>query len=375
MNSLEIRLLQTRAAVARLRTEAFRLARSIDEPANATQSPDYFLARTSPQHHPKVVSCYDGGALIGVLYAYEVVARGIRTGFIFGGDETGRGLVLARPALESDIVARSCEQLLASGMHALRFNWRVREEPLIAAPALASKGVKMWCCSRQREGDWLVLEPAYEQFLKRLGSHTRRNMRLYRRKADEMGYCYIPRLSLREYQAAVVDLNVRVDYPTDHGRDERDSRFFDLFPNAIRAGIRDRYGRFLALIAGVVYGGVLHVLTQFNDVTQSTLSISLVLRGHLIEDLIGHGFTAIHFVNGVSAMLGRSCEPALLRTLSIDRRSHPAGVLKWGCSRLAGALDRRNKPVSYRLQYLAGSYLADSVLATFSPMGFPEHII
>ena len=372
---MDTKLVQTRAAIASLRTEALSLASSLDEPSNGTQSPEYFLARTPPHHHPRVVSCYDGGTLIGLVYAYEVVAHGIRTGYVFGGDETGRGLVLARPALESAVVSRSCEHLLASGIHALRFNWRLPEGSTIAAPSLHGTGVKMWCYSSQRDGDWLALEPGYEQFLGRLGSHTRRNLRLYRRKAEVMGYCYIPRLTLREYQSAVVELNARVDYPTNQGRDERDSRFFELFPEVVMAGIRDASGRIVALISGVVYGSVLHVLTQFNDVTSRTLSISLVLRGHLIEDLIRRGFTAIHFVNGVSAMLGRFCEPVLLRILSMDKASSPAGVLKWGCSRLAGALNRNNKPVSYRLQYIAGSYLAESVLPTFVPMGFPERII
>jgi hypothetical protein len=56
-------------------------------------------------------------------------------------------------------------------------------------------------------------------------------------------------------------------------------------------------------------------------------------------------------------MLGRFCEPVLLRTLAIDRTCSLAHPLKQVCSRYARHLRDRGRRVPVRLRFLIGSYL------------------
>ncbi|MGI8771422.1 MAG: GNAT family N-acetyltransferase [Acidobacteriaceae bacterium] len=355
---MELELLQSRDAVARLSPAIASLAHSTIRDPDVTYTPDYFLPRVGSSRVPRVVACYESGKLMGVLYAEELRICGIHTGWAFGGDYMGRGLVLAAPEREAEVVAIATEHLLSNGIHALRLTWRASGHETMPVVTIQQSKVQVWCKSEHKEeGDWLRLAPSYEEFLTRLGSHTRRNLRYYRRKAEAQGYTYVPSLSTEEYHAAIARLNGVADYPTDPQRDERDERFFEHFSHRILAGLRGPDGHFVSIIGAVRSGEHLHVLTQLNDESLRKLSISLVLRGYLIEDLIRDGFTSIHFVNGTSRMLGRFCEPLLLRTLAIDRTGSVAHPVKQLCSRYARYLRRKSRRVPVRLLFLIGSYM------------------
>ena len=355
---MQLEILSSKDEVARLAPEAALLVKSTIEQPDATYTPDYFLPRVGASRLPRVVTCSENGRLIGVLYADELCIFGIRTGWVFGGDHCGRGLVLAAPDREAEVVATACEYLMANGVHAIRFYWRASGRETIPVLPLAVSGIKVWCSSQYREeGDWLPLEPTYQEFLSQLGSHTRRNLRYYRKKAEEQGYTYVPSLTRDEYHGAVHRLNLIADYPIEPDRDQRDRRFFAQFRQPVLAGLRAPNGELVSVIGGVISGTHLHVLTQLNDLSLRKLSISLVLRGYLIEDLTSRGFTSIHFVNGTSPMLGRFCEPVLMRTLSIDRKRSLFHPLKHASSRFARALKSHGRRVPVRLQHLVGSYM------------------
>ena len=84
-----------------------------------------------------------------------------------------------------------------------------------------------------------------------------------------------------------------------------------------------------------------------------------MLRAYLIEQVIGQGFTAIHFVNGVSAMLGRFCDPVRMHNIAIDSRRSLLHPSKLALARLAKRWQRRGNRIPTRLRILLGSYLAD----------------
>jgi hypothetical protein len=355
---MQFQILSTVEDVARLAPQAERLARSSHPQPNATHTPAYYLPRLGASRRPRVVACYEEGELTGVLYADELCILGTPTGWAFGGDHCGRGLVLAAPEREAEVVAAASEHLLAHGIHAIRFYWRASGREVIPVLPLRQKGIKVWCKSLYREeGDWLPLAESFEEFLKRLGSHTRRNIRYYRRKLEELGYRYEPALSEEEYLSAVERLNAITDYPTEPERELRDQRFFEQFGKPIRSGLRAPGGELVSVVGGVVSGAHLHVLTQLNDLALRKLSVSLVLRGYIIEDLIQRGFASIHFVNGASPMLGRFCDPVLMRTVSIDRRRTVFHPVKQLATRYARELKNRGKFVPVKLQYLVGSYM------------------
>lgn len=358
--TMQFELLRTRESVAALRGAVARLIANDMPQPDASLTPEYFLARLEPNEKPRVVACYEYGELVGVLYTSELYVIGIRTGFIFGGDQMGRGLVLAVPEREQAVFTAACAFLLESGHHAMRLNWTPQLPLLDGDLRLSRRSARLQAkLDVHPEGDWLRLESTYDNFLARLGSHTRRNLRYYRRKVEGIGFTYSGALAPSEISGALESLNQVADYPISEARLNRDRRYFEAFGTPVIAGLRDSRGNFISLVTGFTSGKHLHILTQLNGESEELrkLSLSLVLRGYVIEEFIQRGFTAVHFIQGSSPMLGRFCEPVDLQVIAIDDRSALMTLFKKACSTLADVFQRRGRRVPYRLQRAAGSYL------------------
>ena len=356
---MELDLLQSKDEVSRLSPAIRDLATDTLHGHDITYMPDYFLPRVSKRRLPRVVVCYEQGRMVGVVYAEEQKVCGACTGWVYGGDEMGRGLVLASPEREAEVLATACEYLLQHGAHALRLIWRSTGNEILPILRLERPDLQVWCKSELREeGDWLHLASTYGAFLGRLGPHTRRNLRYYRRKTEAAGMHYVPELTLQQYQEAVVALNLVADFPSVSEREERDHRFFAQFGTPVLSGLADANGRLVSVLGAVRSGTHLHVLTQLNDESLRPFSISLVLRGYLIEQLIPRGFTSIHFVNGASPMLGRFCDPVLMRSISVDSRRSPLHPVKLATAHAARRWQSKGRRVPMRLRGLLGSYLA-----------------
>lgn len=356
---VQMELLSSRAAIEALRGPVDHLIAEVLAHPDASLTPAYFLAGLESSDQPRVVACYESGKLVGVFYASELSILGVRTGFIFGGDLLGRGLVLAAADREQAIFTAACAFLLNKGRHALRFYW-TPQFPLIGEINLPQRSARLQMkLDVHPEGDWLRLGPSYEDFLSGMGSHTRRNLRYYRRKVEALGISYSGALAPDEISGAIESLNQVADYPIKQARLDRDRRYFAAFETPVVAGLRDSEGKFISLVTGFTSGSHLHILTQLNRESEELrkLSVSLVLRGYLIEEFIERGFTAVHFIHGSSAMLGRFCEEVNLQVVSIDNRRSLMAPLKEACSLLAEAFRRRGRRVPYRLQRTAGSYL------------------
>jgi GNAT acetyltransferase-like protein len=360
---LQSSLIESKDELQRLAPAIRTLAADTLHQQDATALPDYFLPRVSDTRRPRVVVCYENGQLVGVVYTEELLFAGRPTGWVFGGDRMGRGLVLAAPEREAEVIATACEYLLTHGVHALRLWWRSTGNEILPILHLQRPGLQVWCKSEIRpQGDWLHLGANYEDFLTALGPHTRRNLRHGRRRAEEEGYRFISELSLHAYESAVASLVRHADSPETRERDQRDRRFFAHFGNQpgspVLAGLAAPDGRLVSVLSAVRAGNHLHLLSQCNDESLADISPSLVLRGYLIEHLIPQGIASIHFVNGTSGALGRFCDPVLMRTISIDsRRSalHPAKLVTASAAR---RWQRRGRWVPVRLRGLLGSYMA-----------------
>jgi hypothetical protein len=363
--SLEPTLVESRDELDRLAPAIRSLAADTMQQQDTTGLPDYFLPRVSESRRPRVVTCYEQGRLVGVVYTEELLFAGRPTGWVFGGDRMGRGLVLAAPEREAEVIATACEHLLANGVHALRLWWRSTGNELLPILHLQRPGLQVWSKSEIRpHGDWLQVGYDYQNFLTSLGPHTRRNLRYYRRRAEEQGYRFVPELSLKAYESAVASLNWRADSPELHERDQRDRRFFAYFREhsgpPVLAGLAGPDGRLVSVVAAVRAGNHLHLLSQFNDESLHDISPSLVLQGYLIEHLIPQGIASIHFVNGASAALGRFCDPVLMRTIAVDSHRSAFHPVKLAAAAGARRWQRSGRWIPVRLRGLLGSYMASA---------------
>ena len=356
---MQLSLLKSRREVLDLSPAVADLARRVVSRYDLTNLPEYFLARMASSSRPSVVACHEAGKLVGVMYVKERRLYGIPTGWCFGGDETGRGLVTAKPEQESEVITRSCQFLLDHGMHALRLRWRCIDRAALA-PGIVGSGLQVVSrTEEQPEGDLLELPDGYETFLSGIGPHTRRNLRYYRRKAEAEGIRFIRRIDVEEYERAVKAMREVTDFPHDPIRQERDRRFFRVLGEPLLMGLKGNGGKFVSILAAVRFEKCLHVLSQLNDQSLRRMSISVVLRSYLIEEAIKLGFTSIHFVNGSSPMLGRYCQALPVQTILIDQRHSLLHPIKAGGARLLRTHQIGTRWLPVRFRKILGSYSAE----------------
>jgi Acetyltransferase (GNAT) domain len=356
---MQLSLLQTYQEVLDLSPAVVELARSVLSRYDLTNLPEYLLARMASSSRPNVVVCHEMGKLVGVMYVKERRLYGIPTGWCFGGDETGRGLVTASAERESEVITHSCQFLLDKGVHALRLRWHCSGD---AVPTSGIEGPGLQVVSNtqdQAEGDLLELPDDYEMFLAGVGPHTRRNLRYYRRKAEDEGIRFVPKIDVEEYERVVEAMREVTDFPHDPIRQERDRRFFHMLGEPLIMGLQKGDGTFVSILAAVRFEKSLHVLSQLNDQSLRRMSISVVLRSYLIEQSIELGFTSMHFVNGSSPMLGRYCQPHSMQTILIDQRHslfHPFKVVG---ARLLRNHQTGKELLPVRARKVLGSYFAE----------------
>ena len=95
----------------------------------------------------------------------------------------------------------------------------------------------------------MVIGPSYDEFLSRLGKHTRRNVRHYTRKAEEAEIVFAPELSKEEYVAAVERLNGASDFPMEAAGLKCTERLMTLHGGGRRMGLRRPDGALVAVLA------------------------------------------------------------------------------------------------------------------------------
>ena len=163
---LQSALLESKDDLERLTPAIRSLAADTLHSQDTTALPDYFLPRVSESRRPRVVVCYEQGQLVGVVYTEELLFAGRPTGWVFGGDRMGRGLVLAAPEREAEVIATACEYLLSHHVHALRLWWRSTGKEILPILHLRRPGLQVWCKSEMRPQGWICGRPIELQFLR-----------------------------------------------------------------------------------------------------------------------------------------------------------------------------------------------------------------
>jgi hypothetical protein len=160
--------------------------------------------------------------------------------------------------------------------------------------------------SRVKDHANLVLPDTYEKLLCTFGSTTRHNFRYYRRRFEAGGHIYLEKLSFDELRAACTYLKPRCTIPGQPGSVERLLNMVATADEILAVGLKHRDGRWLGVVGGVyrLDAGVL--LVQLNDDRGFPKdSLSVVLRGYLIETLICRGMKYFTIWGGTGAPLSR----------------------------------------------------------------------
>jgi hypothetical protein len=301
----------------RLSAEVQHLLRGRD-----TLDPRFYLASISPgSWSPKVVVIFRNQRIAGVVYAKERKIAGIPTGLIFidAGLDT---------ALTDD--SMTTEQLFEKAISQLLLNRRVQGLRLFIPPGKAEhRAVQSVVSSKSLDGCYKPIDhhvflrfpPSYELFLQQFGKHTRRNFRYYRRGFEEAGGQYVPEMSVEDFRRAAVRLCSKEVIGADPEGLNRALKMLATVKRPLLTGLRMN-GEYVSVLGGWHEPGQTSVFVQVNDDRDhSKMSLSVVLRAYLIEELISRGIQSLLFWAGVGEPYLSQSEKVSTVCACIDRPS------------------------------------------------------
>jgi hypothetical protein len=356
-SAIRTNILYSGADFFRLRQSIAKLRHSLSSEVDVFTDPIHFLTVTDSTRRPHAVACWMGDDLIGVLFAIRYHMLGVPTGYASSGEFTGRGSLLARPEHKALIIEAAVRCLMRNGVHSLRL--RIDSAAPMAA-VFPDCHVQQF--TDRVPGDRLALPDTYDGFLSTLGKHTRRNIRYYTRRAIAAGIVFESQASDDDYAAAIDRLNHVADFPNTEPGLERAKRLLALHGGS-RFLLRDRSGEAVAALSGFLKEDRFYLIAQLNDGKLRNLSLSLVLRGYVIDHLIATGHTELQFMGSSSPGLGRFCAPLDHCTLFIDRRRSIMVPFKMLVSRAIELFASCGWCIPAVMERLSGSFLTQHRLA------------
>jgi hypothetical protein len=268
--------------------------------------PEFFLSSVSSGWRPNVVAVHNQTGLAGVVYAKEKIVLGLRLGVVYA-DLSWGSVLFGDSTQQQNIFRIALETMLASpGTRGIRLRI-LRGGPELAAVRrlIACRQLDVHC-SRVKDHASLLLPDTYEQLLLSFGSTTRHNFRYYRRRFEAAGHSYLDSLSLDELRTAAVYLEPRCTIPSQSGAVERLLDMVSTADQVLAVGLKHRNGEWLGIVGGVYRPGAGVLLLQLsNDRNFPRDSLSVVLRGYLIETLIRRGMRLFTIWGGTSPPLSR----------------------------------------------------------------------
>jgi hypothetical protein len=200
---------------------------------------------------------------------------------------------------------------------------------------------------------FLRLAPSYEEFLSGLGGHTRKNFRYYRRKFEADGHTYVPNVPLRDFCKGAQSLIRKGVVGASQDRGERFLAMLERARRSILVGLRHKDGSWLSLLGGWFEGSQPLLLFQLNsDIDHSRASLSIVLRGYFIEQMIEMGARSLIVWGGTRGPLSRYAIPIPSTSVYLDKRH-----FLWSATRKGLASVARKLPteLAWRAEWVLGT--------------------
>ncbi len=291
------------------REDAERLAESVYVllgHRDDTVDPMFFLASIDRLAWiPVIIAVTKGDLPVGLFYFKERKFAGVPTGIVYA-DGIREGLVF-QDGVGTEALFKSAISHLFDhrGVRALRL--------LIRGGSHEETAMERFLCStsldvRRKHVDYhavLDLASDYEVFLDRLGYKTRRNFRYYRRRFEADGHLFVQEISPAEFADAAHWLSGK-SIGSDQNGIERALQMLSHVNRPLTVGLRHRNGEWLGIIGGWYEADSAIVFFQMNnDHEYGKNSLSIVLRGYLIEQSIGRAVSRILFWAGIVPPLDR----------------------------------------------------------------------
>jgi hypothetical protein len=270
------------------------------------RDPEYFLASVSEGWTPRVVAVRRGSELAGVVCAKERTLRGFRLGVVYA-DLTFGSTLFGDPLEQRDTFLVALETLLASaGTRGIRLRVRRRSPELAAIRKLLASSRLETHFTRVKDHVSLPLPGSYEQLLLSFGYTTRHNFRYYRRRFETAGHVYLDNVSLDDVRSAAFYLEPKCSKPGQPHSIDRLLKMTATADRPLAVGLKHRNGEWLSIICGAYSREAAVLLLQLNNDREFPRdSLSVVLRGYLIESLIRQGMKEFIIWAGTGGPLSR----------------------------------------------------------------------
>ena len=268
--------------------------------------------------------------LQGAALFYEYLVMGVPTGAYATDDVSGERTVLAYHAIRAQVAEQACRILIAHGASVCLAS--VTDVPPPGPQrVLESRGAACDLAIRVRtQGRDLELGSTLDETMGAFGRNTRRNFRRYRQRVEEdLGAQFEPWVQISPED--FLELNRSSTNPALEEVAAWRYQFATASARRLFAGVRDRDGRWLSLIAGTRYDDHTYIEWQMNREGLPKYSLSTVMRSFLLEHESRIGTKKLLFKGGTPHSMGLSLQPAETLDVVAVRR----GVRGWLVRRLA----------------------------------------
>jgi hypothetical protein len=341
------------------------VARPLLSRFDSTLQPRFFSASVEPgKWMPRIVAIRHGDSLVGVLYAKESKFAGIPTGIIYADASLGKMLVAEFGHFENALSTGVAALFKNGGTRAIRIlvSGHGSELPILQRLLQSLPGDSCWTPAKNHSS--LALPASFDSFLQSLGYHTRQDFRRYRRRFETASYEFVEKLSLAEYQRAAAQLLGSDAMKSDPHQIDRTVRILSVVDRPLLAGLRHANREWLSVVGGWYEADRFVLFSQLNsDRKYPRAQLSIVLRGYLIEMLIGSGIRSIVFWGGLGGPLIRYSKYIPCVALHLDSRDW-----KWRALRRVFPIVR---PLLSREMEAAGEWIAPRAGQPLSSSDFP----
>ena len=307
--------------------------------------PTFFLASLSKQWRPRVACVGCETQLQGVVFAKERIIGGVPIGVLYS--DLSFGSLLFGNLTDHEKTFRIALEALLSipGIRGIRLRvLRGGSELAGIRKLLACRRLDVHV-SRLKDHARLSLPDTSEQLLHRFGSTTRRNFRYYRRRFEAGGHVYLDNLSLEELRSGASYLEQKCTRPSEGGSIDRVLKMVATADRPLAAGLKHRNGEWLSVIGGVYRDRAGVMLLQLNnDRNYPRDSLSVVLRGYLLESLIRQGMRELILWAGTAPPLSRYVTYIPTLQIHLDSREYMWRMARRLVSKTGPWLPRRLQP-------------------------------
>jgi hypothetical protein len=273
--------------------------------SGSTSHLNFFLATLNRgDWRPRIVAVRVSGRLTGLVYAKERRVAGMNTGLLYA-DSTLGAMTIAERAEQDAVFQAGIDALVRGpGFRGLRI---LVPPDGYELPVL--RGIQRSCGLDLHQKpvenhSVLPLPGSYEAFLAALGPKSRRNMRYFRQQSLAANQRFVENVPLAEFAAAAAKLARQDVVGANKEGIERGMSIFRAVEKPLLAGLQSEGGEWVSILGGWYDKDRVMVFLQMNsDKLHARQSLSLVMRGYVIEMLIRQGHRDLVWWAGVGPPL------------------------------------------------------------------------